>query len=354
MSRSTAAAVSQDLARPGFASVRLVRLSMAAIDRLRLDLGGVTLLTEAASGAYATTAVLAAMAGARRVYAVARDNRFGSSEYHAAQTLALAAAAGVEDRIEIVTSDPYAVARESQIVTNSGSLRPIDAALIRQLPAEAVIALMYEAWELRPGDIDIEAAAARGIPVVGVNEQHPRIDVFSYLGPLAVRELHDAGIAVYGCHIAVVCDNSFAPPIVHALESLGARVSLAQRCEELPRETADAVLVALRPTAAPVIGATQVPELAERTGRAPIVQLWGDVDREAMGRAGIAVWPPAAPPAGHMAVLFPEIGPEAVIRLQSGGLSAAERVLRSGPAAAGGGSEATLLTGAAVPAGLPS
>jgi hypothetical protein len=55
-----------------------------------------------------------------------------------------------------------------------------------------------------------------------------------------------------------------------------------------------------------------------------------------------------------MAVLFPEIGPEAVIRLQSGGLSAAEQVFRSGPAAAGGGSEATLLTGAAVAAGLPS
>ena len=222
--------------RPGFANDRLVRLGKAAIDRLRLDLGGITVLTEAASGAYATTAVIAAMAGADRVFAVARDNRFGSSSHHAGQTLALAAAAGVAERIEIVTGSPYDAARQSQIVTNSGNLRPIDATLIRHLPSNAVIALMYEAWELRAGDIDMAAATTRGLSVVGVNEQHPRIDVFSYLGPLAVRELHDAGIAIYGCHIAVLCDNSFAPPIVLALESLGARVSLARRCEELPRE----------------------------------------------------------------------------------------------------------------------
>ena len=340
--------------RPGFANDRLVRLARAAIDRLRLDLDGITVLTEAASGAYGTTAVIAAMAGADQVYAVARDNRFGSSSHHAGQTLALAAAAGVAERIEIVTGSPYDAARQSQIVTNSGNLRPIDAALIGHLPSNAVIALMYEAWELRSTDIDVAAATMRGLSIVGVNEQHPRINVFSYLGPLAVRELHDAGIAIYGCHIAVLCDNSFAPPIVLALESLGARVSLAQRCDELPKGPVDAVLVALQPAATPVIGSEQARQLADRTGAAPVVQFWGDVDRPALSTVGISVWPRQAPPAGHMAVLFPAIGPEAVVRLQSGGLCAAERVFRSGPSAAGGSSEATLVNGAPTALALTS
>ena len=44
-----------------------------------------------------------------------------------------------------------------------------------------------------------------------------------------------------------------------------------------------------------------------------------------------------------MAILFPAVGPEAVIRLQAGGLRAAELVLRRGPAAAAPGSQAELV-----------
>ena len=36
----------------------------------------------------------------------------------------------------------------------------------------------------------------------------PSVDVFSFLGMMAVKQLHDAGIAVYGSHLVVFCDNS--------------------------------------------------------------------------------------------------------------------------------------------------
>ena len=45
------------------------------------------------------------------------------------------------------------------------------------------------------GRIDIDACRARGIRIAAVNERHEAVDVFSYLGPLALRALQDAGVA---------------------------------------------------------------------------------------------------------------------------------------------------------------
>ena len=52
-------------ALPGLDGRRLVRLMTAAIERCQLDLAGQVVLTEAATGAYAVTPVLAALAGAQ-------------------------------------------------------------------------------------------------------------------------------------------------------------------------------------------------------------------------------------------------------------------------------------------------
>ena len=72
---------------------RIVRLMRTVIAELDLDLGGLTVYTEAATGAYAVTAVLAALAHAQRVYALARDNRYATSDHALAETKALAQAA---------------------------------------------------------------------------------------------------------------------------------------------------------------------------------------------------------------------------------------------------------------------
>ena len=47
----------------------------SSMDRTGLDLMGMTILTEAATGAYGVTAPLAALAGAQRVLAVGRSAR---------------------------------------------------------------------------------------------------------------------------------------------------------------------------------------------------------------------------------------------------------------------------------------
>ena len=184
---------------------------MDAVGRLGLDLSGRTVVTEAATGAYGVTPVIAALAGAPKIQAVARGSRFGTTAQVIACTNALAAAAGVEHRIEIVTSKHDIDLADADIVTNSGHLRPLDASTVRQMKTGAAIPLMYEAWELRPGDVDLDACRECGIRVAGTNERHPAVDVFSFLGVMAVKLLTDAGVAVHSSRLLLLCDNPFRP-----------------------------------------------------------------------------------------------------------------------------------------------
>lgn len=317
--------------RPGFSPVRLRTLVKLAVAQMELDLSGLTVLTEAATGAYAVTAVLAAMAGAKHVYAFARPGRHGTVADAKRETLDLAAPLGSADRIEILETISPEVLHNVDIITNSGYLRPLTAALIDQLRRNAVIALMFEAWEFRREDLDIEACARRRIPVVGINERHPAVDVFSFLGPLAVRQLHDCGLAVYGNRIGLLCDNDFLAPLHTGLASLGASVETFDSVTALYPGAWDAFVVALQPTTAPRIGQPEAAHLAAcAPAGAVVVQFWGDVDRAALARHGLAVWPTQSVRQGHMGILLSEIGPEPIVRLQAGGLRAAEWIWRGG------------------------
>jgi hypothetical protein len=316
--------------RPGLDHRRLAGLMKAAIGRLDLELGGHAVLTEAATGAYTVTPVLAALAGAR-VFALANTTRYASAEEIGKATLGLAHAAGVEDRIELVCDKSRALLSTIDIVTNSGQVRPIDKTTVSYLKSTCVVPLMYEAWEYRSADIDLDACRSRGIVVAGTNEQHPAVDVFSFLGPLAVRQLHDAGIAVHGCHIVMLCDNGFAPFISSGLQSCGAKVSQArQLTQQVLTSHCDAIVVALKPGDGPVLTAADAGLLGRYAPGTAVVQYWGDMDRKALADAHIPVWPPQEPAAGHMAVLLSAIGPEPIVRLQAGGLKVGE-VLSRGP-----------------------
>jgi hypothetical protein len=314
--------------RPGLDPRRLLTLMAAAIDRLRLQLGGHVVLTEAATGAYAVTPVLAALAGAR-VFALANATRYASAEEIEEATVGLARAAGVETSIELVHDKDPALLNLVDIVTNSGQVRPIDKAMVAHLKSGCAVPLMYEAWEYRAADVDLDACHSRGIAVAGTNEEHPAVDVFSFLGVLAVRELHDAAIAVHGSHILLLCDNDFGPFIRAGLEGCGATVSEARKlAPQALGSHCDAIVVALKPRAAPVLTAADASLIGEHAGGTVVVQYWGDVDRTALAIAGVPVWPPQGPVAGHMAVLLSAVGPEPIVRLQAGGLKVGEVLAR--------------------------
>lgn len=316
---------------PGLNSARLLRLSEVAMDACRLDLSGTVVLTEAASGAYVVTPVLAAMAKADSVVALASSSRYGTTAEVGAQTLALARMAGVAERIEIVTEKEPAIVARADIVTNSGHLRPIDAGMVSWMKPTAVVPLMFEAWELhaRTADLDLEALRHRGIQVAGTNERHPAVDVFSYLGIMAAKLLLDAGVAVHRSKVVIICDNPFGPWLLSGLAAFGADVSAHPTTRDIPaEEQPDAMLVALRPGPDPVLDAAEADRIAATWPGTVVAQFWGDIDRQGLSSAGVPYWPAEGPPPGHMGILPSGIGPEPIVRLQAGGLKVGQVLLQ--------------------------
>src|SRR5262249_30200028 len=228
-----------------------------AIGSLRLNLHGAVVLTEAATGPFVATPVIAAMAGASRVYAMTRDSRYGTVADVRQQTLALAQVAGCADQVGIVTERTPEILGHADIVTNSGHLRPIDREMISWMKPTAVIPLMYEAWEFRPGDLDLHACRDHGIPVAGTNERHPAIGVFDYLGMMVIKQLLWSRVEVCGSQVLLLCDNAFAPYIEGALARCGAAVLLDGVGEPkawTDHAPFDAVVVAMRPRPQDLVG----------------------------------------------------------------------------------------------------
>jgi hypothetical protein len=297
----------------------------ASIGRTALDLSNRVVLTEIASGPYIVTPVLAALSHATRVFAVARDSRFGTADELSAETISLAKLAGVDSRLSIVREKTRAIVSAADIVTNSGHVRPINREMVSWMKPTAVVSLMYEAWEFRASDVDLNACREHGIVVAGVNERNPAVDVFSYLGIMAVRLLLDAGVSVYGSRILVLCDNPFAPFIEKGLRNAGAGVEVDASFARRPAAgQVDAIVVALKPGDGPVLEAVAVKALARAFPGAVLVQFWGDLDRAALREAGVSFWPPEDPGPGHMGILPSAVGPEPIVRLQTGGLKVGE------------------------------
>jgi hypothetical protein len=299
----------------------LARKTMEKVRELQLDLSGLHVLTEAATGPYSLTAVIAAHAGAE-VVAKARDSRYGSVGQIRQETEELASALGVQEMITIVEEVSDAQIAAADIVTNSGHLRPLDAAFIDKMRVGAAIPLMYEAWELRSTDVDIDACRRHGVQVAGTNERHSAVGVFEYLGLVVLRAALQAGFAVMGDRCLVVSDNEFGEYVARTLRANGALVEAVAACDLAATRSWDVVVVAATP---PASGGRQVQ--LEGIDASLYCQVWGDVNRaRTTGR-----WQPEEEPCpGHMGLTLDSLGPMPILRLQAGGLKCGEVMLAGG------------------------
>lgn len=329
--------------------MRLAALAVEATGRLELDLRGKTVLTEAASGAYAVTAALAGLAGAT-VYAYTRASRYGTAAEVFDETRALLEQLPTAVDVRLIDEVTPEVVGAADVITNSGHLRPLDKTLMRHAKPGAVVPLMYEAWERRDADVDLSYLTSRGIQVGATNERHPDVDVFGYLGEMAVKQIHDAGLGVYRNRFVLVCNNDFGPFIAKTLSPLsdgilvidedrhrgaydGLDIDWAGGFPDLeipePYRRSAAMIVAAYPfdqTWIAADGPIRTSQIARQLDHPMILRYVGDIDAEAMIRAGIEFYP-ADVTSGHMGVLPSAIGPDSITRLQSGGLKVAELLL---------------------------
>jgi hypothetical protein len=312
------------------------------IGATRLNLAGRAVLTEAATGAYCVTPVIAAMAGANEVVAYTRDSRFGKIEDVVNETKMLINSVDRPLHVNIVSKISPEEYSRFDIITNSGHLRPINREQIMKMKPTAVIPLMYEGWELRKSDLDLLACRERGVRVAGTNEHNTLLNVFDFLGPLVGQALQNVFVPVVGSRIVVISNNAFGLTVARYLSRNQAEIFCVgpQACfagiespvlcgnfplTEFVRDI-DACVVATTPSASSdrTYDRNTVTEFVKKVRPATCVHLWGDIDYKSLIRSGICMVPSEPVPEGHQGLAMGSVGPEPIISLIVGGFKVAE------------------------------
>ena len=320
---------------------RIEKLIGDAIDTYDLDLSGLTVFTEAASGNYVVTPLIAALAGSDRTFAITRDSRYGKAADVRNFTLELAQKWGVEDRIEIVSDKTPSILSQVDIVTNLGFVRPIDKKAIAHLKPTAVLPLMWETWEFREADLDLAECRRVGIMVLGTNERAVELDLFTYVGYLAVKLAFELEIEIYNSKVVVVGSGIFGKSSVEAFNKLDADVryidlSAGNFLEtEFAKSTfrhADLIVLVEHQSRVCLIGSKgqiTVDELLALSSHVSIVHIAGHINRAEIDSAAIPCLPQQSAAPGYMSVATDYLGPKPVIALHTAGLKVGEAMARA-------------------------
>lgn len=320
------------------------------VESLNLNLEGKVVLTEAATGAYVVTPILAALAGAK-VFAFAKTTRYGTADEVFDKTKKVYQDCNHSLDITFIDSITPEVVAQSDIITNSGHLRPLNKEKLQHAKDDVVIPLMYEAWEWRDADMDIEYIRQRNFKVGATNERHPEVDVFNFLGDMAVKQIFDAGLCLYKNKFILISNNDFGPHIAKVVAKMCDSIGVIDKPENRHKyqfenvewigtfpevripakyKDAEAVIFTAYPFDDIWIGDNHQPISLEdiRSGlyHPYILRYAGDVDTKVLDAAGIRYFPEDVPP-GHMGILPSAIGYDPIIRLQAGGLKVGEALI---------------------------
>jgi hypothetical protein len=320
---------------------RCLYLVQKSIRKFDLNLSNLEVLTEAASGYYALTSLMAALAGAEMVYAVTKDSRYGNAEAASKLTMTLAKDWGIEDRINVLFSREDARIGLADIITNLGFVRPLDAHFLRRLKRSVVISLMFETWEYREDDLNLLECRKLGIPVLGTNEHHPDLRTFEYIGLVAMKLLFEMGIEVFRSNIIVMGSGEFAEQVILSLRAANATVTflstekksnfVSKRAWQALKD-AEAVVIVEHQNDKMLIGKAGVIKAEDLYAINPllvVVHICGGVDRDALEAVHLRYHPARFAPARKMSIATDYLGPKPLIDLHAAGLKVGEELARA-------------------------
>lgn len=325
---------------PGY----LRELADELIGKMNLSLDGLTIYTEAASGAYLLSPVLAAAAGASKVYAQTRNSRFGTAEKVMHDTRQLAVDSGVSECVEITDSRRLDWLAESDIITNSGFVRPIDRELVTALKETAVIPLMWETWEFRESDFDLAACKERGILVLGTVENREPCHLIPYCGFIALKLLFAIG---FDGRPVLVLGNAPYPggSIVSQLRGAGMEVVWFSAQPESDYRYSDLrayfkkhgqrfgnIILAEHVYPGLLLGSSgylDMETIKTVNPRVRIGLICGNVDADELKQSGLVYAPEQIAPFGFMSYQPYELGPRPVQLLYAAGLKVGEAMARA-------------------------
>lgn len=310
---------------------RGLRLIDNMIDLLQLDLSGKTILTEVGSNAFLFTPIIALKANAGKVYAWCKDTRYGTSADIIRECKELIRYAGIdESRISFnSTGIEQTHIEAADIITNSGFLRPLDKDKLQYCKEGTAIPIMYEKWELRQSDIDIEYCKMRNLKVAGTWENYPGLNIFDYCEQLIVKLAFDAGMEISGNKIIIWSNDHFGEMAEAGFQKMKAgKIVRTTSIDTLYQNIADADFVffcdyTLQDILWGENGIIDPNIVATKNPSVTFVHLAGKIDPSYMSSA-IRIYPDQKGDSHRMTYTLSYLGIEPAIRLIAAGLKVGE------------------------------
>ncbi|WP_397377497.1 hypothetical protein [Pseudomonas sp.] len=313
--------------------VREFRLLSEFRKRLALDLDGLVVATEAGTGPFLYSALAAALAGAKKVIAVAPDSIYAKHLEIKNDLVELACLWGISDECISVVDSREMLPEGIDIFLNLGFIRPLDEILLSKASRGAVVSYMSESWEFRPGDLDLDYCRDNGIPVAGVNEEFDGFGVFTSCGQLALKLLFESGLEVAGCRVCVLSDDPFGDVIEKALLANSAEVFRVKSSAMISLDAAtslDALVVASYSAVDDALAGLSFSfeSLSSLNPHLKIIQFCGRINVSEITKTCLEVYPREQLHPYRMSRTLSYLGVRPVLALHSLGIKAGEILYR--------------------------
>jgi hypothetical protein len=299
-----------------------------------LSLKGKIVLTEVGTNGYLYTPIIPLLAGASKVIAWANDTPYGKAIEIENSLCKILTTISYSGEIIIRLNDRNIKdAEEADLITNSGNIRPINLSLLQNCKPGLVIPLMYEAWELRENDIDINFCKQKGINVAGTWENHPSIKVFDYVGLLGAKMMFESGLEIKENRVWIWSDDDFGTNIKNTVDKLGASeailsIDLESFYAKLPE--LDVLFLADYSETRTIIGQNALIDIGLMNKLNPnltIVHLYGKIEINDFKPFNFILYPNKNGQAQVMSETLAFLGLEPLIRLQVAGFKVGEQLL---------------------------
>ena len=224
--------------------------------------------------------------------------------------------------------------QQADVVTNSGMIRPINSDFVSKMKKGAVIPIMYEAWEVRASDIDVDACKLYGVKVAGTWENHPSISVFNYTGVLALKMLLDSNVEVYLSNIYIWSNDAFGHHSQIAIEKNGASKTWLNTDIDVFYENlhkVDALYICDYHEIREYFGDNSIFDIYRIKEIKPdliIVHLYGKVNAELLIQNDLKVYPRKRGQPHVMTNTLAYVGLEPILRLQTAGYKVGEDLIK--------------------------
>ncbi len=313
-------------------NTRTLQVVQKIIHELNLNLSGFNVITELGSNHYALVPIIASLSGAQSVITLTRDSSYGKAQDIIDEFHSLKNKFGLELNINTKTALLNEDYEQAHIITNSNFLRPLNKEKLSKTKPELVIPLMYDAWELRKGDLDIEYCSKNKIRVVGTNESTSTFPIFDYCGLLAMKMAFEAGYEIKENKIVVWSDDPFGNLIKTTFENLGANVFITNKFKELKTLMEDVDFIFIsdyfeKKDFSEANGFFDLIELKKINSKFGIIHLYGKLDYSKLIEQGIPCYPKKNGFANKMTFTLEHIGIIPFIKLIAGSFKVAQCTL---------------------------